>query len=97
MLELINVDLSNYGRSIKGIVVVSDDDRNVLILMSRQDATRMFGDAELLRNVVKDSTVETHAGKILESINDYPTLEALEQAFVKATGPVSVRFINETL
>lgn len=95
MLNLLTIDLSKFGRSIGGIVVVIDTDSNVLVPMTRENAIRLFGDAELLRNAIKDSVIDAQMQVIFDSIRGMKTLKEVEERLLAASAPVSVRFLKE--
>lgn len=95
MLNLLTIDLSKFGRSISGIIVVTDEQDNILVPMTRENATRLFGDAELLRNAVKDSATDAKMQVIFDSVHGMKTLEEVEEHLLAASAPVSVRFLKE--
>ena len=95
MLNLLTIDLSKFGRSIGGIIVVIDKDSNVLVPMTIENATRLFGDAELLRNAIKDSVFDAQTQAVFDSIHSMETLKEVEEQLLAASAPVSVRFLKE--
>ena len=97
MLNLLTIDLSKFGRTLRGINVVVDVNGNVLVPITTEVAIRVFGDSELLRNAIKDAATDTMTEDVLNNISSYSTLEDVEEKLISVMRPVSVRFLKEKL
>lgn len=95
MLNLLTIDLSKFGRNLRGVRVVIDMNRNVLVPMTTDVADRLFGDSELLRDTIKDAATETMVEDVFSNLSSYNTLEDVEERLISAMTPVSVRFLKE--